>query len=361
MANRTPSLSFFQSAWYVYLPVGKGKYQRQYVCSGSAEQKAEYLSGSKPNPTLEQQQAYLDLLKKVQQATAGERIGEDKGQAHFGTVAGLFLQSKRGKVSAMRFTNLTRFVESFSAEYGQTAIQDVTAEQIEAWIAGKKRWQSPNTRRDAIKSVRSVLTYAIERQVIPNSAALKSKLERAKKQDEYRLTKQDEATIATIPVLAFMLATGCRPSEAFGIEAKQVRERTDGTLCIEVKDHKGSYLGKRRIIEASLTREAESLTRQACQANPNGKIFSTKSGKPWTVRRLDDLVNVLKAQGKLGAEFVPYDCRHAFINRQARNGRPIQHLAEFVGNSVSTLEKYYLHSDSDEARMAMIQTGKAAV
>lgn len=155
----------------------------------------------------------------------------------------------------------------------------------------------------------------------------------------------------------FLFMTGCRPSEAVGLQFKHIA--TDWTKIYfsqnlthingKATTSEGSKNNRKRIfpvnealksvLKLQLLKKGEYL---------NAFVFSAPSSiyKPinynnFSRRAWDWIVNPIKAGT------TPYCCRDTFISEQISKGIPPAIVAKWVDNSVKTIEKYYL-GDTEE-------------
>ncbi|MEU7957095.1 tyrosine-type recombinase/integrase [Micromonospora humida] len=289
------------------------------------------------------------------------------------------------------------------ARLGDSAIQEVTEEDIEALIdwmltEGRRRGGKPGTGlgvrsvRLTLGRLRTALNVAVRRQLvvrnvaafvtIPRTAA-KAALEAqaARKpwtQEEVRtfLTGITDERLHAVCLLSLM---GLRPAEVCGLRWSDIdfeagtiaagdntRTLVDGE--IEEKEAK-SAAGRRglpmpatvmKALKAFHTRQKKEHLQAGDAYLASGYVLVDELGRPqrtdWLRRRVYELM------AKLGMRKVrPYDARHACLTYLAGVGVPDVVLAAWAGHADGgTLAKrVYVHPDSSHLKMAAdhLETG----
>jgi integrase/recombinase XerD len=85
-------------------------------------------------------------------------------------------------------------------------------------------------------------------------------------------------------------------------------------------------------------------------------LFAGPRGQAWTYAAAYDLV--VRLRGKVGFDFDPHWCRHAFATRCLRDGVPIEVVSRLLGHSsVVTTSSVYGHLTAEDARKALEAAG----
>ena len=134
-----------------------------------------------------------------------------------------------------------------------------------------------------------------------------------------------------------MTQTGCRPGEARRVEARHF-DREDRCWVFPVAESKGKR-DKRVVL---LTDTAFEICQRLALKYPEGPIFRTSAGKPWTRRGV--LLPIVELSKKLGFEVCPYAIRHCFATDAIIRGVDLQTIATFMGHTdLNMLSKVYQH------------------
>ncbi len=153
---------------------------------------------------------------------------------------------------------------------------------VEQWADAHKSW-GDSQRRGAIGAVQSAFRWAEKRGHIPQSPIRHVEKPEAGKREEVIATEEYRKLLTRYEgdpfadVLEFAWETGARPQELVRVEARHVnlkRERID----IPRKEAKG----KKRWRIIYLTDRALEIIRRLLVRSPEGKLFRTRKGTPFT-------------------------------------------------------------------------------
>lgn len=349
MRNSTPESFWFQSSFYVWLPkTATEKRARLKIADGTPEQREAFKAGEIPSPNPEQLAAYADFAKKWETKQISKTA---TGAALVKNAVAEFIASRHAAgFSQSWLQTCESFLNDFAACYGEKSVAEISPADVLAWIAAHDSWKKPDTKNSAMKAVKTLCNWCDAMGKISRSPIRGASLPLfpVGVRKEYLISAADEATIARETCAAFnrffrfALLTGARPSEIARMEASDVQD-LDGVLRVRLVEHKTARkTGTARVIPV-LFPEAVAILREAMIANPTGKLFRNKWGKPITRQMWIAVFNRLTAKGKIGAGFTMYSTRHAFITRSLERGVQIAHVAEMVGNTVAVLERHYKH------------------
>jgi integrase len=172
-------------------------------------------------------------------------------------------------------------------------------------------------------------------------------------------------------LLRFLFLTGCRPSEAIGLQWGDISE--DCTIitfrhayCLRTKELKGGknarYEGKeKRVFPCGEKLRNLLLEIKSETQNPANYIFLTAEGEPipWGSFRdrwagvhngsheTNGVVEELAQTKKIRFYLKPYATRHSFITWQLKAGMTPANVAKLVGNSPEMIYKHYVSADED--------------
>ena len=159
-------------------------------------------------------------------------------------------------------------------------------------------------------------------------------------------------------LLRFLRGTGCRPSEAYHVEARYYRP---AERCVVYPGHPGPddfawknarKSGKDRVI--FLTDDLAAIVERRIAEHPEGPIFRSRHNRRWCQEAVS--VNLRWYARRLGIKPAPtaYGFRHAFATDFLLSGCSIKVLADLIGTSVSMIERHYGHLMVDKDRMRSI-------
>lgn len=159
-------------------------------------------------------------------------------------------------------------------------------------------------------------------------------------------------------LLRFVRGTGCRPSEAYHVEARYYRKEE---RCIVYPGHPGPddfawknarKSGKDRVI--FLSPELVEIVEKRIAEHPEGAIFRSRHKNRWGQEAVS--VNLRWYAKRLEISPAPnlYGLRHSYATDWLLNAGSIKVLADLIGTSVSMLERHYAHLMVDKDRMHTI-------
>jgi integrase len=106
-------------------------------------------------------------------------------------------------------------------------------------------------------------------------------------------------------LLEFLRNSGCRPQEAVIIEARHV-DLANRRIVLPPSKAKG----KKHPRVIYLNDRALEITAEALRKHPEGRLFRTKTGKPWDRNKVRCRFRRLRA--KVGSSYCAYHLRHTF-------------------------------------------------
>lgn len=161
-------------------------------------------------------------------------------------------------------------------------------------------------------------------------------------------------------LLRFLYATGCRPAEAFHVEARYYHP---ADRCVVYPGQPGPddfawkncrRTGKDRVI--FLPEDVARIVEARIRRQPQGRVFVTNRDSPWTSVNVS--VNLRWYAKRLGISPPPsaYGFRHTYATDWLLNGGSIKVLADLIGTSVAMIERHYGHIMVDKDRVRSIMT-----
>ena len=288
-----------------------------------------------------------------------EPAEETKGyRPSFRMLADLFLREAERTKAPMTVAVQTVYLQSFCDHVRGRKAADLKVFHATEWINAHPEW-GESTRTTARSILRACLNWSVNQGYLAANPLAKLKRGEFTRRERILSAEEKGRIRAWLPegIREFIFAleqTGARP---FSELARVTAEMIDFRLgAVTFKKHKNAKKGKRRVIYLS-DPLAELLARLAAE-RPHGLLFTTKLGNPWNNG------NVMKWMRKIEAALaIPrlsaYTWRHTLITECLAKGMSADIVAELVGNSPSTIHRYYSHLDQkhdvlrDAARRAV--------
>lgn len=249
--------------------------------------------------------------------------------------------------------NRTYIIATLVAHFGPTRLDKLTKHQVENFRTARRGAGIANsTINDEVKVLKAVLNHARYLDVpavVPEVKRLKEIAVRG--HAEPWSESQVEALFAGcqkehpefLPVLVFLLNTGCRKTEAIRLRWKSI-DWTNSTIWIEPseewrpKDNEARAVPMSKVLRSWLKRlEARNEERE----EPSEYVFvgSRKQGpwKRWPQRLFDESRD---AAGLTGG---PHKCRHTFASHYLAKGGSLFKLARILGQENEAVTEIYSH------------------
>lgn len=153
------------------------------------------------------------------------------------------------------------------------------------------------------------------------------------------------------PFVEFLFLTGCRPSEAIGLQWKHITpdcsQITFEGALVQVGNGErvrvnGSKNNKKRVFNCNQRLQELILKIKPEHLEPESLIFPSPEGvsihyRNFSCRAWDKIVDPLVER-----QTTPYSCRDTFISEQIAKGVPTAVVAKWCDNSVDIIEQKYL-------------------
>lgn len=269
-------------------------------------------------------------------------------------------------------------------EFGDVPIGELKPIHVSDWLAlmsrpridSKKRtvkW-GPTYQGIALRTLITALNWAKGQELIsrhclenPKAVTIRGK-KRSRGKEAYIPPETYQRLVAFVgksnqgfaDLLRFLYETGCRPAEAYHVEARYYHP---GDKCVVYPGHPGTddYVwknarrtGKDRLI--FLSDELAEMVEERIKRHPEGPIFLTKRKTRWVTEAMS--VNLRWYAKKLKIKPAPtaYGFRHTFATDWLLKGGSVMILAEMIGTSVAMIERHYGHLLVDKSRLRSILT-----
>lgn len=156
------------------------------------------------------------------------------------------------------------------------------------------------------------------------------------------------------PFVEFLFLTGCRPSEAIGLQWKHITSDCSRiyfeSALVQVGNGErvrvnGSKNNKKRVFNCNQRLQQLLLEIKPKNPEPESLVFLSPEGlsihyRNFSRRAWDKIVDPIA-----GRKTTPYSCRDTFISEQIAKGVPTAVVAKWCDNSVEMIEKKYLDSN----------------
>ncbi|MCE9561228.1 MAG: tyrosine-type recombinase/integrase [Planctomycetes bacterium] len=161
-------------------------------------------------------------------------------------------------------------------------------------------------------------------------------------------------------LLRFLYETGCRPSEAYHVEARYYH-RADKCVIYPGDPGPNDFVwknarrtGKDRVI--FLSDGLAEMVEERIARYPEGRIFRTKRKTKWVTEAMSVNLRWYAKKLKITPAPTAYGFRHTFATDWLLNAGSIKVLADLIGTSVTMIERHYGHLMVDKDRVRAIMT-----
>lgn len=230
------------------------------------------------------------------------------------------------------------------AGYGRLRVSELEPRHIAEWY-NVRNWTSVIPRQSVIRA----FSWAASPEValIKANPIKGTKVGKVRSRVTYFTPEQEKllcesANSQLAMVIKVLIRTGCRPHELVQLTAQHVEETSKGQVWrFSPEEHKTGHTGKARIVRVAT--EVAEIVRELIRKYPEGPLFRSVSGLPWSNQRLRDQFSCLKRRliekgHKFSADDCLYSTRHTFAKRMLGGywtGKPatIETVAGAMGNS----------------------------
>jgi integrase len=272
------------------------------------------------------------------------------------TLADLFLDDCQKRLAATTFTWYRGHLQSFSDVHGRARMASIRPLHVQSWLDRHPDW-SDSTRHGGITAIKRLSAWAKQQGYLDTDRlaglprpGIKRRAAHLSQEDVGRIcaatTDQDFLDLLTV-----LRETGCRPSEAYRIEAAMLDQ--EARVAVLERSKTSAKTGRPRVLFLT-PRAAEILARRAAQY-PEGPLLRNTDGAPWNRNAVSLRFRRLRARLGLGPEATAEAFRHGYATDALERGVPIATVAELLGHrGTRMLEAYYshLHERHDHLRAA---------
>jgi len=268
----------------------------------------------------------------------------------FATLAADYLEHSQGRVSSDTQQATKRLLEDFCTFAGASLpAAAVSPAIVSRWLDSKPGWNT-NSRRRAYERIYTTLNHGKRFLQVLETNPLKGSSWPAYTPRTEVFTP-DEAQLVlngAYPALQdlcrFLYETGCRPGEAAKLEARHFQaDGSRGQFILPPTEHKtGRRTGQSRHI--FLSDVALALITPLRDKYTTGRLFLTTRRRPWRISHASEMFARLREKLSLSPKLTLYSFRHTFATRKIDEGVPIERVATWLGDSVSTVRRIYWHA-----------------
>ncbi|MCA9235863.1 MAG: tyrosine-type recombinase/integrase [Planctomycetales bacterium] len=252
------------------------------------------------------------------------------------TICEQFLDWAESHLSARTYRDKHWFLEGFCCAYGRLRVSELRPFHVDQWISGKPSWRSFNTKANAIRDVKRVFSWAVEKGLIGKNPITSLKQpRRTPRRDllsDTAYCRIRRAAPKRVKRVLFVLKyTGARPSEIFGLRWSDV---FDDHLILH--EHKTSHAtGTARKI--FLPRRVRQLMRAMRSRATTGAVFLNSRSEPWNTNSFQLALNRLRKKLGVKEPVYAYGLRHRFAHRGLTSGLNTATVSALMGHRDTTM------------------------
>ena len=167
-------------------------------------------------------------------------------------------------------------------------------------------------------------------------------------------------------ILLVAWETGTRPVNLSRATTAHLTEHENALLFADWNTAEGTSVHKTfkqtgRPLVVPLTDAARDVCRRLATRYPDGPLFRTPTGLPWTETRLANTVLHYSKRAGLKGRFMAYSCRHTRATVLLEAGHTDTDVAAILGNTPGVIHKNYSHVSAKVDRLrALMNRGQNA-
>lgn len=268
----------------------------------------------------------------------------------------------------------TTFLHSYQKRY-RNVIQQLPTNDLSDAIAIRDyllKTKTPNTAKQLLTQFSACCGWGVESSLIAINPfkGMAEKIKVVKDEsdiiDPFNLQERDAIIFAFeqhprhcyyAPYIKFLFMTGCRTSEAIGLQWKHINsDCTQITFCEALSKgiRKDTKTHKSRKFPCNAKLQTLLLSIRPEVYNPDGLVFPNRRGQPinaatflhnvWSGEESKGKIGIvtgLVKDGKVERYRPQYNTRHTFVTQCLEAGVSVVQVAKWVGNSPEIIMKHY--------------------
>jgi integrase len=270
--------------------------------------------------------------------------------------------------SAKTLADYTRWFKSFLARWPGIRVRDLTADHIETWWAECHPKWGQSMRNLVGSAFKAGLNWAAAhnrgKPLIPVNPIRDWKLPPMKKRSAKAVVTAEEfqSVLAAVEsprvrdLLEVLWETGTRPVNLARATAAHVA--ADGRALV-FADHNtpaGAAVHKTfkrtgQALIVTLTPRAQEIVMRLAAERPEGPLFLSPTGQPWTASLVANTIRNYATKVGLKGKFVSYSARHTLATELLGVGRTSTEVAAVLGNTPKVVERNYSHLATQADRL----------
>jgi integrase len=280
-------------------------------------------------------------------------------------------------VTGKTLANYTGWFQSFTDHWGGLLVRDLKPFHVHQWWDAKHPEWGASTQNLSGSALKAAMNWAAKPgkggAIIPTNPLDGMKLPTMRKRSSEAVVTQTEfdrllALIASEPVRDILLVaweTGTRPVNLSRATARNVTEDGKALFFADWNSDPGSEVHKTfkrtgRPLVVPLPSPARGVVAKLKACHPEGPLFRTPRGLPWTDVRLANVVRHYAARAGLKGRFTAYGCRHARATALLEQGMSDVDVAAVLGNTPGVIHRNYSHVAANVDRLLGLMEGESA-
>ncbi len=243
------------------------------------------------------------------------------------------------------------YLKRFCSLFGDLPISQMRRLHLDEFLEANPGWESPSTRSSAIRVIKRVFNWAVEREYIASNPFASCKCPRFRK----RKPAEVDHIVAILRacrhlpkcgrelgrILMFLVHTGARTKEARKIEIDMLVLDDPLASAAVMHEHKTSdKTDAPRIIamEPSTRRLVINILRKR---NAGGFLFLNHRGQPWTRNALNQAFRRARRLAGVPEWVTPYTFRHYWCTTAVNAGVGERSIANCMGHAKTDMVAHY--------------------
>jgi integrase len=260
--------------------------------------------------------------------------------------------------------------------FSNTALADITPEQVNAWLAEKQKTLSTKTVHTLYQALQSVMREAKRAKLIQTNPIGEMEPPRFTTREKPILTPQEVAKVIAAmepqyqPIFRWLWESGLRIGEAIAIHWEDV-DLLNGTVAIRRAIWRGreqppktAKSQRMKFLSPAMVQVFTAWRATARYAQPGDLVFPTEAGTPWNVENLRTRVlYIAMASAGIKRERFCHGFhifRHSAVSNVLAQSHDLKMASSFAGHSgVAITANIYGHLLPDAEREAVARHSQA--